>query len=194
MQLPLSGGSLSAAAGEGPTDAELMRQVGEGGMGALGVLVRRYQDLVRGVAYRFTGRWDMADDIAQETFLRVYRAAGSYKPTAAFSTFLYRIVVNLCLDYAKRPRLAAMPEEPAIAVDGVGGGEAMEQAERISAIRREIAALPERQRMVLVMHRFERLNHAQIAESTGWSEGAVESLLVRAYAQLRQRLRDWIEE
>lgn len=194
MQLPLSGGSLSAAAEEGPTDAELMRQVGEGGMHALGALVKRHQDLVRGVAYRFTGRWDMADDIAQEAFLRVYRAAGSYKPTAAFSTFLYRIVVNLCLDYAKRPRLAAMPEEPAIAAEGVGGGEAMEQAERISAVRREIAALPERQRMVLVMHRFERMNHAQIAESTGWSEGAVESLLVRAYAQLRQRLRDWIEE
>lgn len=162
-------------------------------MNALAVLVERHQQRVRRIAYRFCGRWDQADDIAQETFLRMYRAAGSYKPSAAFSTWLYRIVVNLCLDRAKRPRLAALPDEPppgkAPAAD-----EAMVRDECVEAVRRAIASLPERQRIVLLLHRFEHLDHAQIAQSTGWSQSAIESLLVRAYAQLRQRLQVWARE
>ncbi|MCY2953526.1 MAG: sigma-70 family RNA polymerase sigma factor [Planctomycetota bacterium] len=163
-------------------------------MSALAILVKRHQDLARRVACRFTGRWDVADDMAQDAFLRLYRRAASYKPTAAFSTWLYRIVVNLCLDHAKRPRLAALPDEPTCASTSPAPDEALRRQESIDAVRREIAALPERQRIALVLHRFERLDHAQIAQSTGWTESAIESLLVRAYAQLRQRLQVWATE
>lgn len=177
-----------------PTDAELMHRLARGEMHALAMLVKRHQDVVRRVAYRFTGRWDVADDMAQEAFLRLYRGAARYKPTAALSTWLYRIVVNLCLDHAKRPRLAVLPDEPACVSAGPAPDDALRHKECIDAIRREVAALPDRQRIALVLHRFEQLNHAQIAQSTGWSESAVESLLVRAYAQLRQRLAAWARE
>lgn len=178
----------------GPADAELMRCLAAGQMQALAILVQRHQERVRRLAYRFTARWEVADDIAQEAFLRLYRGADRYKPTAAFSTWLYRIVVNLCLDHAKRPRLAMLPEEPACPAPSDPPDQALRRQECIEAVRQEIAALPERQRIALVLHRFERLDHAQIAQSTGWSESAIESLLVRAYAQLRQRLRGWAKE
>ena len=158
-------------------------------MHALGQLVERHQQSVRAVALRMTGRWDVADDLAQEVFLRVYRFAGRYKPAAAFRTWLYRIVVNLCLDRAKSPRLSELPEE--IGDASCEMAEQLARAERSEAIQRAIAQLPERQRMALVLHRFEHMTHAQIAQATGWSESAVESLLVRAYDQLRQRLSQW---
>jgi RNA polymerase sigma-70 factor (ECF subfamily) len=173
-------------------DAELMEQLAGGSMPALGQLVRRHQRRVRALAYRMTGRWGTADDIAQETFLRVHRAARRYRPTARFSTWLYRIVVNLCLDEAKqrrRPRLA----EREIKAEGGPPEDPLVRRETLEAVRREVEQLPERQKVALILHRFENLSHGQIAEVTGWSESAVESLLVRAYAQLRDRLKNWAD-
>lgn len=168
-----------------------MRRLGAGDMNALAVLVRRHQVRVRSLAYRLTGRWDVADDIAQEAFLRLHRFASRYQPTAAFSTWLYRIVVNLCLDRSKRRKPASLPEDRPLADPAPSASEAMARQERIDAIRQAIAELPERQRTAVVLHRFENLGHEQIAEVTGWSVSAVESLLVRAYGRLRERLKDW---
>lgn len=152
------------------------------------MLVHRYQDRVRALAYRLTGRWADADDVAQETFLRVYRSAGSYQPTAALWTWLYRIVVNLCLDRAKRPRLAPLEH------DGVGETQGpadhLQRLEVQAAVRWQVQGLPKRQRVALVLHRFEGLGHREIAQAINCSESAVESLLVRAYATLREGLRD----
>jgi RNA polymerase sigma-70 factor, ECF subfamily len=177
---------------QSPADGDLMASVARGDMSALATLVRRHQQRVRALAYRLSGRWDVADDIAQEVFLRVLRSAQSYRPTAAFGTWLHRIVVNLCLDRGRRPRLA----ELAVAPQAGSGAQALEvlvRQERQQAIQREVSALPERQRVALVLHRFEGLSHAEIAAATGWSESTVESLLVRAYARLRQRLRLWAD-
>lgn len=172
-------------------DPELMRRLADGQMAALASLVQRHQQAVRALACRLTGRWDCADDIAQETFLRVYRSAASYRPAAAFSTWLYRIVVNLCLDLAKRRRpVSLVPENLPLAEAPSAESELVEQ-EKVAAVRQQIDALPARQRTVLVLHRFEGMSHAQIAQTTGWSESAVESLLVRAYAALRQGLAQW---
>jgi RNA polymerase sigma-70 factor, ECF subfamily len=172
-------------------DATLMRCVAEGDRSALGELVRRHQQRVRSIAYRMTRRWDVADDIAQQTFLRVFHAAASYRPSAAFSTWLYRIVVNLCLDAARRPHTASLVDERESCSTADMPEKQLILAERTQAIAQEVAQLPERQRMVLILHRFEGLSHAQIAASTGWSVSSVESLLVRAYATLRQRLEEW---
>lgn len=167
-----------------------MARLARGDMAALGELVRRHQASVWQLAYRVTGRWDWADDITQEAFLRVLRSASSYQPTAAFSTWVYRIVSNLCLDALRRPRLARLPEEPRPA--GVTQDpSAPEAAERAQAVRDAVAALPERQRLALVLHRFHGQTHVQIGQALECSIPAVESLLVRAYAQLRQRLQDW---
>ncbi len=170
-------------------DAELMRLIARGDMNAFDLLIGRHQKSVRLLAYRLTRRDDAADEIAQDTFLRVLRAASGYQPTAAFSTFLHRIVVNLCLDRAKRPRLANLNDQHPADTDPPA--EQLEQQERAEAIRHEIDVLPERQRIALVLHRFQGLTHSQIAQTTGWSESAIEALLVRAYAQLRERLKKW---
>jgi RNA polymerase sigma-70 factor, ECF subfamily len=172
-----------------PDEPELMRRLAGGDMSALGTIVERHQDRVRSIAYRMLQRWDAADDITQEAFLRVYRSAARYQPTAGFSTWLYRIVVNLCLDAAKKPRMALLSGEDAPA--GPSADADLMARERLAAIQQAIADLPERQRMALVLHRFEGLNHRQIAEAMDASESAVESLLVRAYSGLRERLKPW---
>jgi RNA polymerase sigma-70 factor, ECF subfamily len=176
-----------------PADAELMRRLAGGDMQALASLVHRHQDRVRALAFRMTGRWDVADDLTQEAFLRVYRSAARYVPAAAFSTWLYRIVVNLCLDRSKRLRPAATPDDWEPGQTAPSAEESLVRQEKIDAVRREVADLPERQRAALILHRFELLSHAQIAEITGWSESSVESLLVRAYVRLRERLKPWAE-
>lgn len=171
-------------------DAELMQRLAAGDMNALAEIVRRHQETVRAVAYRMSSRWDVADDVAQDAFLRVYRSAASYRPAAAFRTWLYRIVVNLCLDRARAVKPVALPDEP-LTDDGAAPDASLAQAEKIAAIQRAVAGLPERQRIVLVLHRFERQTQRQIAEATGWTESAVESLLTRAYQQLREKLAEW---
>lgn len=174
------------------SDPELMRQLARGSMASLGRLVQRHQGRVRALAYRMTGRWDAADDIAQDAFLRLYHAARRYRPTAEFSTWLYRIVINLCLDRAKRRQLPGLIGEPA-ADRTTLPEDSLVRREVAEAVQREIEHLPERQRVALILHRFENLTHSQIAAVTGWSESSIESLLVRAYAQLRTRLKTWAD-
>jgi len=170
-------------------DAQLMERLASGDRTALAAIVQRHQRHVLELAYRTTGDQALAEDIGQETFLRVWRSAKRYKPTAQFTTWLYRIVVNLCLDAFKRrtPVVGAVPDR---AADGAGETSvAMEERERAEAVQRAVEALPARQRVAVVLHRFSGLSVRTTAEATGWSESAVESLLVRAYADLRQSLK-----
>ena len=102
-----------------PSDTDLMAELARGDVAALAPLITRHQPRVLSLAYRMLGRWDQAEDVGQEAFLRVVRAAGSYRPTAQFTTWLYRIVVNLCLD-AKR-RSARDPGELAESVAAASG-------------------------------------------------------------------------
>ena len=170
-------------------DSTLMSHVGAGDMSALGELVSRHQDRVLEIAFRTLGRWDLAEDVAQETFLRVHRAARKYKPKAKFTTWLYRIVVNLCLDEKrKRARSGMSLEDAPIDAGTVPNGNIIEKKETTELVKAAVDGLPERQRIALVLHRYEGLSHGQIAEATGWSSSAVESLLVRAYANLRKKL------
>lgn len=170
-----------------PGDADLVAGVARGSTAALAELVCRHQDKVLSLAFRLLGRWDQAEDVAQEVFLRVYRAAAQYEPSAAFTTWLYRITVNLCLDLRRKTRKAPvpLPENIPLQTEDRNPLEAREQAEQV---RRAVADLPERQRAVLVLHRYHDLSYRQIAQTTGWSESAVESLLVRAYANLRKTI------
>ena len=170
-------------------DAELMARLAAGEMSALGELARKHQTKVLELAFRTLGAWDIAEDIAQETFLRVYRAAKSYKPTARFTTWLYRIVINLCLDEQRKQAKAGMPLEPEIYEQlPASNGNPVEKQEIATSVRAAIYALPKRQRLAVVLHRYNGLNHAEISEATGWTQSAVESLLVRAYANLRDKL------
>jgi RNA polymerase sigma-70 factor (ECF subfamily) len=172
-----------------PNDAELMARLAKGHVPALGELAQRHQGRVLEIAFRTLGQWDLAEDVAQETFLRVYRAAKRYRPQAQFTTWLYRIVVNLCLDEQRRRAKSAVPLE-SVAPEGLPAPyiEPAERKEVAQFVRTAVQELPERQRVAIILYRYEGLNHAQISEVTGWSQSAVESLLVRAYANLRGKL------
>jgi RNA polymerase sigma-70 factor, ECF subfamily len=194
---PLSGDNTPVAPDpsprdDEPTDAELMERLGRSEMSALAVLVGRYQERVRMLAFRILGKWDLADDMTQDVFLRLYRTAGRYRPDMPLMALLRRIVVNLCLDWRKRAKPGPWPTAEPMAGDHWTVSGTVEKAEKVSAIRDEIAQLPERQRIALTLHRFEELTHEEIAAVTGWSPSAVESLLVRAYSRLRERLRPWL--
>ena len=172
-----------------PTDGELMARLAGGEMSALGELAHRHQGRVLELAFRTLGSWDRAEDVAQETFLRVHRAAKRYKPTAKFTTWLYRIVVNLCLDEQRRRAKAGSSLESEL-VEQLPASDrnTTEKEEMAALVKAAVQALPERQRMAVILHRYQGLNHAEISETTGWSRSAVESLLVRAYANLRGKL------
>ncbi len=170
-------------------DAQLMKRLADGERAALAALVQRHQQRVVELAYRTTGDYALAEDIGQEAFLRVWRSATRYKPTAKFSTWLYRIVVNLCLDAFKRRKAVTVNIPDAAANGEVGLAAKIEQRERAAAVQQAVSALADRQRVAVVLHRFSGLNIRSIAETTGWSESAVESLLVRAYSALRQSLK-----
>ena len=173
-----------------PDDTRLMDLIAGGDRHALGELVKRHQHVVVELAYRTTGDRALAEDIGQEAFLRVWQSAGRYKPSARLSTWLHRIVVNLCLDAFKKKKPvagAAFPETHTLTGDASDGSR---RHERSAAVRSAVANLPERQRIALVLHRFSGQSIRSVAETTGWSESAVESLLVRAYGDLRKRLAD----
>lgn len=183
---------MSADAGD---DAGLMRAVAEGDMAALGELVRRHEEKAFALACRLLARTDAAEDVTQEAFLHVHRAARRYRPEARFTTWLYRIVVNLCLD-AKRRNKRAPARLPVYRppAEAPPQHDQLEAAERAERVRQAVDHLPGRQRTAVVLHRYMQLSHRDVAEVTGWSVSAVESCLVRAYAQLRQELRDLVEK
>lgn len=172
-----------------PTDADLVAAVAGGNLSALGDLVHRHQDRVLALAYRFLGCRHRAADAAQDVFLKIAHAAPRYTPDAAFTTWLYRIVVNRCLDEVRRRGRTPLPMSTVAAdpPDDVGA-DPLEAAETVEQVRAAIAALPDRQRTAVLLHRYEDLSHREIAEVTGWTPSAVESLLVRAYANLRKAL------
>ena len=172
-----------------PNDAELMARLAAGDTAALGELAKRHQDRVLSLSYRVLGDWHRAEDVAQEAFLRVYRSAKQYQPKALFTTWLYRIVVNLCMDEQRKvARTAAPLEEIAPEAAAVLQENTAEKKEVAELVKAAVDALPERQRMAVILHRYDGLTHEQICEVTGWTASATESLLVRAYANLREKL------
>jgi RNA polymerase sigma-70 factor (ECF subfamily) len=173
-------------------DVELMVRLGAGDMAALGVLAERYQDRVLSLSYRFLGDWHQAEDVTQEVFLRLRRAARRYQPQAKFTTWLYRIVYNLSVDQQRRgARDAATLGAVEVEGEDAASDESAEKAELARRVRDAVGALSERQRRVVILHRYEGLSHTEIGEVTGWSKSAVESLLVRAYENLRKKLAEY---
>jgi len=174
-------------------DEELIADMARGNAAALATLVRRHQARVLALAYRMLGDWDHAEDIGQEAFLRIYRSAGRYRGKSLVSTWLYRIVVNLCLDHQRRRKAVVPVEDLDTIADSAARRDPLEADETAAAVRKAVLELNERQRIAVLLHRFEDLSHAQISEITGWSVSAVESLLVRAYETLREKLRKNVE-
>jgi RNA polymerase sigma-70 factor (ECF subfamily) len=172
-----------------PSDSELMARLSRGDLAALGILAGRHQSRVLSLSYRLLGDWQKAEDVSQETFLRLRRAAGKYEPKAKFTTWLYRIVHNLSMDQQRK----AMNEPVSLEAlqddrEEAAQESSVERRELAEVVQNAVGGLPERQRRVIILHRYEGLSHEEICEVTGWSKSAVESLLVRAYENLRRKL------
>jgi RNA polymerase sigma-70 factor (ECF subfamily) len=171
------------------SDERLMESCGAGRHDAFEILVRRHQSAVHSMILRFTSRSADAEDLSQEVFLSCYRAAPAYRPEARFKTWLYRIVVNACLNYRKkvRPRLVeGLDSRPGPTPPP---DQAAASAEACDSIEEAVQSLPENQRMALLLSRFEGFSYREIAQIMGATLPAVESYLHRAYETLREKLR-----
>ena len=169
-------------------DQELMAAVARRDGRAFARLVERHFGWSLGFAERMLGSRHEAEDVAQAAFLRVWQGAERWEPKAKFSTWLYRVLHNLCMDQfrARRAGSEALDEEPQD--PSPGSEEQVSGRQREARVRAALAALPERQRAALVLCYYEERSQAEAAALLGVSEGALESLLSRARATLRKWL------
>ena len=193
------------AGGEAPSDAEIMLRVKTGDQSAFDYLVQKYRRQMISFMYRMARNTAAAEDLAQEVFLRVYRSRENYEASAKFTTWLYRIATNLAVNHARdtrheRPEVTVSLDEPdeesgatlELPDGALTAEQAMVRRERLMAIRRTVEALPEQQRMAVIMHKYQQMDYKQIAEVLKKSESATKSLLFRAYETLREQLKQYL--
>ena len=182
------------------TDEALMKAVAGKHTGALRELMGRHEERVRRLAFRFTGSDDAACDLVQDVFFKVYTAAASYSPQAKFTTWLYRITANHCLNYIRGSRNNPL-RHPAQPFEDVGAAQAvhapgetqlaaLEKNEQAAQVRRAVDSLPERQRMAILLLRFEELSYRDAAAALDCSVSALEALVHRGLETLKKQLSD----
>jgi RNA polymerase sigma-70 factor, ECF subfamily len=186
-------------------DAAIMLELKAGNMAGFDFLIQKYRKPIVHFMYRMVHNQAIAEELAQEVFLRVYRSRETYRAEARFSTWLYRIATNLGVNHARDTRHertastiyldevdAETGTTPDVADSTPGAESDMLRRERLNAIRQHVLALPERQRMAVLMHKYEGLDYKQIGDVLKLSESATKSLLFRAYQTLREKLRNFI--
>jgi RNA polymerase sigma-70 factor, ECF subfamily len=187
------------------SDVDLMLRVKAGEESAFSGLVQKYRRPMVGFMYRFCHNPATAEELAQEVFLRVYRSRGTYEPSAKFTTWLYRIATNLAVNNARdtrheRPENTVRLDEPDqetgttpdLADESLTVEEQLLKRERLAAIRSKVNALPERQRLAVIMHKYQQMDYREIAGVLKLSESATKSLLFRAYETLREQLKEFV--
>ena len=194
--------STPAAADESALDHTLMERIGAGDHAAFRQLVERHKDAVIGTVAKMLGNPSDAEDISQQVFLRIWRNAKRYRPDAKFTTYLYTITRNLVFNETRRrsrkkevssdEREEHSNQWVEASPDRQPDAELL-QAELRSAVDAAIAALPEVQRMAVVLRRYEQLPYEEIAEVLHTSLPAVKSLLFRARTTLRESLSAYLE-
>jgi RNA polymerase sigma-70 factor (ECF subfamily) len=168
------------------SDESLMGLVAHGDQRAFRILMGRHMGLAIRVAQRIVGNAAEADDIGQDAFLRVWSRAASFDPNVArFTTWLYRVVVNLALDRVRMPSPAPIDEAVDIRSNDPEPVTLMIEDEERRTIAAGMAALPERQRVAIVLFHMEGLSGRDAAQSMNVTEKAFESLLVRARSALK---------
>ena len=202
-----TGGRRTALQAElDPTsDAAVMLRVAAGDEAGFNFLVQKHHRPMIHFLFRMVRNQAVAEELAQEVFLRVYRARDSYRAEARFTTWLYRIATNLAVNHARDTKheraaqtvyLDAPDEEtgttPDVADDEPTAEQKLVRDERMAAIRAHVMALPERQRMAVLMHKYQGMDYRQIGEVLKLSESATKSLLFRAYQTLREKLKDFV--
>ena len=186
-------------------DSTIMLALSAGNMAAFDYLIGKYRKPIVSFMYRMTRNQAVAEELAQEVFLRVYRSRETYRAEARFSTWLYRIATNLAVNHARDTRHersastiyldetdAETGSTPDVADMTPGAEATLVREERMNAIRDYVMALPERQRMAVLMHKYEGMDYHQIGEVLKLSESATKSLLFRAYQTLREKLKGFL--
>ena len=198
-------GSAPVAALDPVGDAAIMLRVAEGDESGFNYLVEKHHRAMIHFLFRMVRNQAIAEELAQEVFLRVYRSRESYRAEAKFTTWLYRIATNLAVNNARDTRRertahplyldAPDPESgatPDVADDEPTAEQRLMRDARMRAIRTHVMDLPERQRMAVVMHKYQGMDYRQIAEVLKLSESATKSLLFRAYQTLRETLKEFV--
>jgi RNA polymerase sigma-70 factor (ECF subfamily) len=183
-----------------PSSEELVARVVDGDEYAFQILVDRHQRAVLNLIYRFLGDRQKSEDLAQEIFFQVWRSAKTYKGKSKFTTWLYRICANLCFNEIKAARRrnwlqffrnlsdSKGPPDESFLDDAPNAEDLLLARERSRQISIALQALPENQRIALILKRYEDLSYEEIAGVLGCSIRAVESLLVRAKRTLQKKL------
>jgi RNA polymerase sigma-70 factor (ECF subfamily) len=194
-----------------PTDlgAEWMLAVQAGDRAAFDRIVGEYKDFVHQLVYKFTGRRDGVEDLAQEVFLRIYRARERYRPDAKFRTWVFRIVYNLCVNTTKSRNFkkTASLESPMEGDEGEAPlRDAMaspavepplgklEREELYVRLRGALATLPAQQRAAMTLYQYRGLSLREIADVMSTTEKAVKSLLARARENLRDKMAPYVRQ
>jgi RNA polymerase sigma-70 factor (ECF subfamily) len=187
------------------SDAEVMLRVSAGEDAGFTYLLEKYRKPIVNFMFRMVRNQAVAEELAQEVFLRVYRSRASYRAEAKFTTWLYRIATNLGVNYARDNRYERAAQnvyldqpdpETGTTPDVADSRPTIEfeilKDERMKAIRAHVLALPERQRAAVLMHKYQGMDYKQIGEVLKLSESATKSLLFRAYQTLREKLKDFV--
>jgi len=193
------------AASDPASDAAVMLRVAAGDEAGFNYLAQKYHRAMIHFLFRMVHNEAVAEELAQEVFLRVYRSRESYRAEAKFTTWLYRIATNLAVNHARDTRhersaqtiyLDAPDEESGTTPDVADDEPTVEQRlmrdERMAAIRKHVMELPERQRMAVLMHKYQGMDYRQIGDVLKLSESATKSLLFRAYQTLRDKLKEFV--
>ena len=173
------------------SDEQLMIDVSKGNVEAFEQIVVRYQRLAWRIAYRYIGNYSDAEEIAQEAFLRILCSAKNYRPSAKFSTYLYKVLANLCLDHYRKKRPQLADEFPAFKECTETPDSNLQIQERNQAIQLAVESLPARQRIAVILRYYENLSYDQIAAAMDTSVKATERLLARARKKLEKLLEDF---
>lgn len=179
-------------------DAELMLRVREGDSQSFALLLAKHRAPVIHFLYRMIQNQAVAEELAQEVFLRVYKSRANYEPTAKFATWLFRIASHVALNHIRDGKHErnqesldqesddGMSRQVASVVPSVE--QRMVREAQFEEIRKTIETLPAKQRAAVLMHKYQEMEYAQIAAALECSESAVKSLLFRAYETLRAKL------
>ncbi len=200
-----AGDTRPAAAQDENSDAAIMLRVRDGDDSGFTYLIEKYRKQMIHYMFRMTGNQAVAEELAQEVFLRVYRSRESYRAEAKFTTWLYRIATNLGVNYARDHKHEKAAQNvyldqpdaetgttPDVADSRLTVEQKLLRNERLAGIRAHVMALPDRQRQAVLMHKYQEMDYREIGAVLKLSESATKSLLFRAYQTLRERLKEYV--
>lgn len=179
---------------ESPSDEILLEEIRKGSSSAFAVLVKRHSGKYYNLAYRYAANREEAEDIIQTAFIKLWENPDAWDPRKGtrFTTWFYRIVVNLCLDGKKKLKPLAIPESFEVRDEKNDQERDVAEGEAKRLLAREIAALPSRQKAALILFFYEGLSHEDAAKAMNIGVKALQSLLMRAKATLKQKMRHYI--